>query len=76
MLRQIAEAVRINNSYVDNCINNKAEWNLVFFPTVRVDNGGTDQRRRILSMDVFVDKKARNKLVSFYIFCGSKILSL
>ena len=42
MLRQIAEAVRINNSNVDNRINNKAEWNLVLFPTVRVDNGGTD----------------------------------
>ena len=42
MLRQIAEAVRINNSNVDNRINNKAEWNLVLFLTVRVDNGGTD----------------------------------
>ena len=42
MLRQIAEAVRINNSNVDNRINNKAEWNLVLFPTVRVDNGDTD----------------------------------
>ena len=72
MLRQIAEAVRINNSNVDNRINNKAEWNLVLFLTVRVDNGGTDQRRRILSMDVFVDKEARNVLVNYHILCGSK----
>ena len=39
MLRQIAEAVRINNSDIDSRINNKTEWNLVLFPTVRVDNG-------------------------------------
>ena len=42
MLRQIAEAVRINDCYIDKRINNKTEWNLVLFPTVRVDNGDTD----------------------------------
>ena len=42
MLRQIAESVRINNSHPDSRINNKTEWNLVRFPTIRVDNGGLD----------------------------------
>ena len=42
ILRQIAESVRINNSNPDSCINNKTEWNLVRFPTIRVDNGGAD----------------------------------
>ena len=42
MLRQIAEAVRINNCDIDKRINNKTEWNLVLFPTVWVDNGDTD----------------------------------
>ena len=42
MLRQIAEAVRINDCHVDKRINNKTEWNLVLFPTVRVDNGDTN----------------------------------
>ena len=42
MLRQIAESVRINNSHPDSRINNKTEWNLVRFPTIRVDNGGAD----------------------------------
>ena len=42
MLRQIAESVRINNSHPDSRINNKTEWNLVRFPTVRVGNGGLD----------------------------------
>ena len=42
MLRQIAEAVRINNHDIESRINNKTEWNLVLFPIVRVDNGGPE----------------------------------
>ena len=42
MLRQIAEAVRINNHDIESRINNKTEWNLVLFPLVRVDNGGPE----------------------------------
>ena len=42
MLRQIAEAVRINDCHIDKRINNKTEWNLMLFSTVRVDNGDTN----------------------------------
>ena len=42
MLRQIAEVVRINDCHIDKRINKKTEWNLVLFPTVRVDNRDTD----------------------------------
>ena len=31
-----------NDCHIDKRINNKTEWNLVLFPTVRVDNGDTD----------------------------------
>ena len=39
MLRQISEAVRINNTPCENLINNRTEWNYVQFPRVLVDNG-------------------------------------
>ena len=39
MLRQIAEAVRIDNTPRGKLLNNKTEWNYVQFPRVLVDNG-------------------------------------
>ena len=39
MLRQISEAVRINNTPQEQLINNRTEWNYVQFPRVLVDNG-------------------------------------
>ena len=39
MLRQISEAVRINNIGQERLINNKTEWNFVTFPRVMVDSG-------------------------------------
>ena len=42
MMRQIAEAVRINRSDGGELINNKSEWNYVTFPRVRVDDGTDD----------------------------------
>ena len=42
MMRQIAEAVRINGSDDGELINNKSEWNYLTFPRVRVDDGTDD----------------------------------
>ena len=38
MLRQISEAVRINDTPREQLINNRTEWNYVNFPRVLVDN--------------------------------------
>ena len=42
MMRQIAEAVRINRTDDNELINNKSEWNFVAFPRVLVDNSDAD----------------------------------
>ena len=39
MLRQISEAVRINNTPREHLINNRTEWNYIQFPRIMVDNG-------------------------------------
>ena len=39
MLRQISEAVRINNTPREQLINNRSEWNYLQFPRVTVNNG-------------------------------------
>ena len=42
MLRQITEAVRINETPQDELVNNKKEWNFISFPRVMVDNSNED----------------------------------
>ena len=44
MLRQISEAVRIEETEEAELINTKDEWNYVTFPRVAVDNGRDDRR--------------------------------
>ena len=40
MLRQITEAVRINETHQD--VNNKKDWNFISFPWLMVDNSNKD----------------------------------
>ena len=44
MLRQISEAVRIEETKEAELINTKEEWHYVTFPRVAVDNGRDDRR--------------------------------
>ena len=36
------KVTKCNDCHADKSISNKTEWDLMYFPTVQVDNGNTD----------------------------------